>query len=329
MKYRLINRVLLLGLSILLSDCTSAKEDGMKYEQGIYKETLERQKAGLAIKEEEPTPLPNMGSADYERLGDSHFQNGNWALAVVEYSKALEGHTAPATIHYKLGLVSLKQGLGQEALARLQEAVKLAPKFSLAHEGLGQAYWQSGNYDLAEGSFRHGIELEPSRWQTHNWLGMLLDRKKRHQEAIAEYQAALALRPQESAVHNNLGLAYYFTGEYDRAIRAFEEAVRNGATLAKVHNNLAMAYGKAGRFADAWNAFKRAGDEAQAYNNLGTVYMDLGKNRQAVICFEKALEQAPRYYVAAAENLQAAQRAVVESSSLNHDSDNNGASSCP
>jgi len=53
-------------------------------------------------------------------------------------------------------------------------------------------------------------------------------------------------------------------------------------------------------------AFKKAGDEAQAYNNLGFVYMQKGEREKAIHSFEKAIESRPTFYLKASENLKKA-----------------------
>ena len=111
---------------------------------------------------------------------------------------------------------------------------------------------------------------------------------------------------------NNLGLAYYLTGKYEEAVRAYQQAAMIGSMQPKLHNNMGLAYAKLERYPDALDAFTKGSDQAQAYNNLGTIFLDSGKPHQAAVCFEKALEASPRYYPKAADNLALAQRAANE-----------------
>lgn len=303
-----IIRAVVLPLCVLLFSACGGHKDEVQYDKGLYKQVLDRQQAGLPVEAEDVSKNTPMTAADHERLGDSSLQQNNLALAQVHYSKALELDNKLNDTRYKLGLVLLKQGLSQEAYGQFQEILKENDRSAIAHEGMGQAHLQGGNEAAAEEEFRQALVLDPKLWKTHNFLGIISDHKKRHQEAIADYQAALSLKPGEPAVLNNLGLAYYLTGKYEDAVRAYQQAAMTGSTQPKIHNNLGLAYARLERYHDALDAFTKGSDQAQAYNNLGTIFLDSGKPRHAAVCFEKALEASPRYYPKAADNLALAQR---------------------
>jgi len=50
----------------------------------------------------------------------------------------------------------------------------------------------------------------------------------------------------------------------------------------------------------------KAGDEAQAFNNLGVYYFKDGQYEEAAKCFQKALDLRPTFYQEAKANLQRA-----------------------
>jgi tetratricopeptide (TPR) repeat protein len=64
------------------------------------------------------------------------------------------------------------------------------------------------------------------------------------------------------------------------------------------------------KYHEGLEAFKKAGDEASAHYNLGCVYMQAGKYKEAVESFEKAIQIKPVFYVKAYENLRKAKDAV-------------------
>lgn len=313
-----------------MTGCGSQKDSQVRFDQGAYNQILERQKAGLAIEEDTLTKLPEMGGGEYERLGDLYVHQNNLALALVQYNKALEAAPRQVGVRYKVGLLLLKQGLPDKAYEQFEELLRSETQAALAYEGMGQAHFQMGNDRAAEREFRQALALDSKLWKSHNFLGILYDRQNRYREAIVEYQAGLALKPDDPALHNNLGLAYYLVGQYEDAIRSFQQASLRGAAQPKIHNNLALAYAKLKRYGDALEAFKKGADDAQAYNNLGTVYLGSDNPRKAVACFQKAIDLQPRYYAKANENLALAQQALAgSSSSLNGVEKEKGADSCP
>jgi Tfp pilus assembly protein PilF len=97
-------------------------------------------------------------------------------------------------------------------------------------------------------------------------------------------------------------------GRSPEAVDAFKQALSNGYTKDTVFNNLGNALCDLERYDEAFQAFQRAGGTAVAYNNTGVGYLKNGHRDQAAAYFRKAIEESPRFYVTAHENLQKALR---------------------
>jgi tetratricopeptide (TPR) repeat protein len=67
--------------------------------------------------------------------------------------------------------------------------------------------------------------------------------------------------------------------------------------------------GKLGRYEEALNIFEKAGDRAAVYNNLGCIYMEHDRYREAEVAFKKAIEINPSFYEKANRNLEMARAA--------------------
>ena len=318
-----------LVLVISLGGCAGPKKE-VTYNQGEYQQVLDRQKAGLALSDvEASSDSKDLSPKELQRLGDLYLQQGNPALAIVQYQHAVEADPSLFRIHYKMGAMFLKKGLPQDAIQHFQEVLKHDDQDALTFEGLGEAYFRMGKEEEAETSFRKAIALQPDRWQTRNFLGMLLDRQKRHQDAIIEYEQGLRLRPDEATLLNNAGLAYYLLGRYEDAVQSFHRALLTGSGQPKIHNNLGLALAKLARYHDALESFRRASNEEEAYNNLGVFYLSNGKAGNAVACFKKAIELSPRYYDKANDNLMLATRAFEKHQKTNQVTAGVKPSACP
>ncbi len=321
--------VSLLVLVFSLSSCAGEKRQ-VTYNPGEYQQVLERQKAGLAPSESEiSSDSKDMSPKELQRLGDLYLQQGNPAMAIVQYQNAVEADPSLFHIHYKIGEMFLKKGLPQDAVQHFQEVLKHDEHDARTFEGLGEAYFRLGKEEEAEASFRKAIALQPDRWQTHNFLGMLLDRQKRHQDAVAEYEQGLRLRPNEVTLLNNAGLAYYLLGRYEDAVESFHRALLTGSGQPKIHNNLGLALAKLNRYHDALESFRRASNEEEAYNNLGVFYLSNGNAGNAIACFKKAIELSPRYYDKANDNLMLAKRALEKHQKTDQDTSEAKPSACP
>jgi Flp pilus assembly protein TadD len=84
----------------------------------------------------------------------------------------------------------------------------------------------------------------------------------------------------------------------------FFQDTEKGEEESRVYNNLALSLAKLGKYREAHGAFNRVGSEATAQNNIGYLYMLDGKNKEAALAFEKAIELSPAFYKAAHENLK-------------------------
>ena len=149
-----------------------------------------------------------------------------------------------------------------------------------------------------------------------NFLGLIHDYQKQPEAAIHEYQAAIALKQDEGLLYNNLGISYALIGEHEKAVAAFKEALKTRASHRRIYNNLGLVLSILGRYQEALEAFTRGGDEAQAHNNLGCLYMHQGDHDKAIRSFENAMEVAPTFYTKASENLKKAKTTSLHESIL-------------
>ena len=61
------------------------------------------QKAAIPSEEAIAKKLPEMTSAEYERLGDQYLSQGNLDIAFIQYDKALRLDPNQVRIRYKVG----------------------------------------------------------------------------------------------------------------------------------------------------------------------------------------------------------------------------------
>ena len=308
-RYQL--RVGLLVGACVVTGCAGSKDSTpSSLDMSEYRQMMERQKGGQGSFDELTSSVPEMTVEEHERAGDMDAQRRNFPLAGVHYGKVLKADLTRNTVRLKLGQIFLQQGLFDPALTQFQDLRTREPNSAPAHQGIGHVYLLQGKLREAEEALTKAVALDPSSWLSHNLLGLAYDQGQRHGEAITAYKAALALRPREPGVLNNLGLAYALSGDHDAAIQAYEQAVAAGSVSPKLHNNLGVAYAYRQRYAAALESFKKATDEHRAYNNLGTALFSMGNPKQAVTCFERAIETNPQFYEKAVENLRQARQAL-------------------
>lgn len=119
-------------------------------------------------------------------------------------------------------------------------------------------------------------------------------------DAVAIWADSAVRAPNKARPHNNLGLQLFARAEYDAALREFLRAVEIDADYAEAYNNVGMLYIRQGKLDEAEAALQRAlalkrGHYAHAQNNLGAVFLQRGKLREAAGAFRRAIEIDPRY----------------------------------
>jgi tetratricopeptide (TPR) repeat protein len=158
------------------------------------------------------------------------------------------------------------------AAALLERAIGLDGERGYAYNGLGIAYLERANYDLAIAAFRDAARRAPY------WAYPL----------------------------HNMALAYTEKGDYDNAIRVYQRAMRLAPRVAYLPYNLGLLYQRMNRPADAEAMYRRAlGTEpgnAQALNALGSLKAAAGRRVEAEQFYEQALERDPAL-LAARHNL--------------------------
>ncbi|HEY2891125.1 MAG TPA: sulfotransferase [Dongiaceae bacterium] len=112
-----------------------------------------------------------------------------------------------------------------EAIARLEQAVRVKPDYAEAHYNLGNALRQSGETQQAIRAFRQTLALKPGYAAALQNLSDSLRDTGEYRQAVDCMHQAIALQPANAALQNNLGIALRETGELDEARRAFDRAI--------------------------------------------------------------------------------------------------------
>lgn len=103
------------------------------------------------------------------------------------------------------------------AVRILEEAVTLAPQFSLAWNALGVIAFQTGDDDRAEALFRKALAADPGAFEPLVNLGGVLLKKKAPSDALPFNQSAVRDRPEDALANAQLGMTYFELNQLDQA----------------------------------------------------------------------------------------------------------------
>ncbi len=143
----------------------------------------------------------------------------------------------------------------------------------------------------------HTLEHHNDSWQAHNRLGARKFNRGDTTAAMIHFREAVRLRPDLAETQNNLGSATLAQKDTKNAIRHFKEAYRLSPDIISIRENLARALLLDGQPAEAGAIYAELAreypDNATFLCNLGVALFRSGDRKQAIACFQKALEINP------------------------------------
>ena len=190
---------------------------------------------------------------------------GEPAASIAEFNKPLDEATSPSLGALQLLAKAYRQHLARNfpgALADYRRAVELDPNFALGYAGLGSAYYDAHEYDLAAATEKKAYDLrtrmtEPTRLRTETLYYEITTGELEKSSKVAEKWVQTF--PQDPLAHINFALCLAYLGQQDRSADEAGEATRL-LPSAQTYALLMSSDIAAGRPDEAKAAF----DEAQA-----------------------------------------------------------------
>lgn len=132
-------------------------------------------------------------------------------------------------------------GRRSEAVEAARRAVALAPREPLALLCLVNALRATAHHwEEASARAEDLVALAPARGSAHEARALVALGRGRLAEAEAGMRRALALEPETASFHNNLGLALLRQGRREEAVAAFERAAQIDPALEVAQRNLSI-----------------------------------------------------------------------------------------
>jgi tetratricopeptide (TPR) repeat protein len=110
------------------------------------------------------------------------------------FNSVLQADPANAEAICGLAEAARARSLPEAAVPLYEQSLRSAPSFA-AYRGLGDAYWELGEIELARATMREMIRLYPDIPEGHTRLGMALSSEGDFQAANESFRSALRIRP--------------------------------------------------------------------------------------------------------------------------------------
>jgi predicted TPR repeat methyltransferase len=248
-----------------------------------------------------------VGAADQALIEavTAKFQRGDLAGARADCDRFLHAVADPtrqAPLRFWLGAVEQRSGALPAAVEQFEIAIKTDRRNPLWLVQAGLAHFHLNTIERAEYLYREALRLQPRYPVAHFNLGVLLQRKRNWVGARRAFEAAIAQQPQFAEAHVNLANTLVELTEFDTAEAGYRRALEINPKLANAHHGLGLHYFRKHQHADATRCFEAAIDcdpaHHDAWLDLAECFFLDGNRTRAVACVDHVLAREPNHEIA-------------------------------
>ncbi|MCL4203338.1 MAG: tetratricopeptide repeat protein [Pirellulaceae bacterium] len=225
---------------------------------------------------------------EIETLGDLH-PDPSWDAAAVDrvtrQHQARLDSRSHANALRNLAKTLRWAGKFEESSRLSIMAVQGLPGDLEAHMMAGDAFWQQGQLEAAEGEYLLAINVDPNALWPLLQLGSLLLEQGETKAAVNYLERAAKLAEDRADPHFRLANALYLLGDLDGARDQYLETLRLVPDWPDAHKNLALIANARGEMRTAISHFERAlkldPQDAACHCELGWLYSARGDSASA------------------------------------------------
>ena len=178
-------------------------------------------------------------STDLDR-GMERYNADDYDVALGFFQKAVQSDPNNAVTHNWLGWTNYELKKYDDAIAQFHIANNLKEMASNVN-GLGEAYYDKGDFESALTQFSKWAKLEPTNWKAYSCLGWTCVSMGKYQEAIEHFMAANNIQ-QSPVNYSGLGTAYGELNNAKAALDAYSKAL-DGTPDATQQREIRVAMG--------------------------------------------------------------------------------------
>ena len=144
------------------------------------------------------SPLEFFSALDHRAKGEAAFEDGDYDLALSEFTKAIKAEPEDSTLFYARGSVYYE-------------------RYNSAYAA-GDPAADGEDFDRAITDFTRAIELDPQYAEAYNYRGLTYAGFGMNEHALADYNMAIDLNPLLPTPYYGRGYLYEITGKNTLAI---------------------------------------------------------------------------------------------------------------
>lgn len=223
---------------------------------------------------------------------------GELEKALIDYKKAVSIQPKFPQAIYNIGNVLNEQGHLKTAIQAYDQALKFNPELADGYINRGRVFCELGNFQKAIIDFKKAIEIAPKNAAAFSNLGYAQFKLKNFHDAFQNFNKALEIEPNYYHSLYNRGLVYLKNNRPEKAITDLIAALKLRPNSAEAHNNLGICLHKLGKNKEAINCFQKSlsiTSEKGVYVNLAASHRALGNFREALEIYDDVIRMEPNF----------------------------------
>ncbi len=243
-----------------------------------------------------------------------YINQGNTALSLFDYDKALENYQAALkikssdpSVHFKIGRVFTQKEDYKNAISAFRNVLNLNPDMLEAHFELARLFQVQKNFDMAHQELDHALHLKPEHEDSLKMKIKLLEQTQDYRQALPYMRQLIEVA--NSPTRYQAMLADYLTrlGEYEAAISEYTSLIETDfGNRLEYQGKVGQAYFDQGEYGLSIDYFKMVLQEqnfiqdqeyllhiksqlAAAICNEGVKHFQAGDSTTAISHYQEAL----------------------------------------
>ncbi len=226
--------------------------------------------------------------------GNMLLSNGAYDQAVTKFRKVIARDPGNFEAQFNLAFAYLNWGRSSNAVTEFKKAVSINPSSAEAWSNLAMAYENLGQSDNALNALYKAVDKNPSNIQARLNLATMYANKGRLSQAVSQYKQIVGIDGTNLDAHINLGKCLVSQNKFKEAKHYLKGAIGINSNDPEAYWELANILWNKDKDAEgAITNYKKAialNPNSQVYyENLGLLYENLNKKKEALAVWKKWL----------------------------------------
>jgi tetratricopeptide (TPR) repeat protein len=215
-------------------------------------------------------------STGYVNYGNALRDKGDWQKAEQAYWLGVYSDPKNDLPWNNLGILASFRKQPERAVYFYSRAAELKPGFPINQYNIATVWFNQGKPAQALPAVEEALKIDPNYGEALHLRGVLLQQLQRYDESIASLLQAMKQKPEEIQILNDLGTTYFYAQKIGEAEAAFQKSIAlDPSNNPNAYNNIGFVLFNSGRQEEAIEMYRKAA--AQGHPEAAAYLRQLGR----------------------------------------------------